>query len=102
MEWVVPDLALKHQVRLVNWPTSLTSKSLQPGPNWKSSAVVLDATVPSLKRKHLPEIEPDFDDDEGRQEWEEERERGIDSAVRIESWTDGESAFRFGWSRTNN
>lgn len=79
MEWNLPDLAFKHKVRLVNWPTSLANKGDQPKVNWKPSAAALHEIIPLLKKKHKLDGDEDEDDEEGAD----------DSAPRIESWTEG-------------
>jgi hypothetical protein len=100
MEWDLSFLGWKHQVRLVNWPTSMSAKKLQPTVGFKPNADGLRTIIPLLKKRHLPQPapEPDCEDEEDKEENEEwmawvraceEDEKEADLAPRIESWTEG-------------
>ncbi|KAJ7792217.1 hypothetical protein B0H13DRAFT_1935763, partial [Mycena leptocephala] len=101
MEWDLSFLGWKHQVCLINWPTSMSAKKLQPCVGFKPNADALRTIIPLLKKRHLPqpEPEPDCDDEEDKEENEEwmawvctceEDEKEADLAPRIESWTESE------------
>ncbi|KAJ7603349.1 hypothetical protein DFH06DRAFT_1350294 [Mycena polygramma] len=97
MEWSLSDLAVKHHVRLVNWPKEMTAAGAQPCVGWKPNTEHLATLMKLFKARHMPAMaacEPECDeDDPDWVEWKEARDAEIElaeHAPRFESWTEAE------------
>jgi hypothetical protein len=113
MEWDLSFLGWKHQVCLINWPTSMSVKKLQPCVGFKLDADTLRTIILLLKKRHLPQPEPkpecdDEEDKEENEEWMawvcacEEDEKGADLAPQIESWTESKKWSMYLTGATND